>query len=172
MRLERESGRRAWRWLAALSGLAACGAAVLAGSVSVPRDESDRWSTLVEAADSGGALDLPPGGGGGVPITVRQVYLLAFHDAQDAADPEHVLARADRLAAIGEDGLAHHVRWAARTLLVELGAEPDAPGKDMGATLTDRRPSGILPAAFSLDGARTSGDSGSPAVGSRGAPLP
>jgi hypothetical protein len=53
-------------------------------------------------------------------VTARQAYLLAFHEAQDAADLEHVLAVADRLEASGELDLAAHVRRAAGTLLEEI----------------------------------------------------
>jgi hypothetical protein len=63
-------------------------------------------------------------------LTARQAYLLAFHEAQDAADPEHVLAVADRLDAIGETALASHVRRAARSLLAGLGVASDPAGED------------------------------------------
>ncbi len=39
---------------------------------------------------------------GGQPLTAAKAYLLAFHQAQDAGDLEHVLAVADRLDAAGE----------------------------------------------------------------------
>jgi hypothetical protein len=90
---------------------------------------ADAWTRLVEAADQSGAVDLP-GDHAGTRLTARQAYLLAFHEAQDAADPEHVLAVADRLDAIGEGALAGHVRRAAGILLVELGARPDADRED------------------------------------------
>jgi hypothetical protein len=94
------------------------------------RDMADAWTTLVQAVDRGGPVDLPRGRGA-TRLTPRQAYLLAFHEAQDAADPEHVLAVADRLDGIGEAALASHVRWAARVLLAELGAGDEldeAPG--------------------------------------------
>ena len=129
MRIGFGSRRRALRWLAALSGAAACGAGVAAGTWGGARDAADAWTTLVEAADQGGAVELPRSRGG-TRLTARQAYLLAFHEAQDAADPEHVLAVADRLDAIGGGALASHVRRAARSLLEELGAEPDAVSED------------------------------------------
>ena len=58
---------------------------------------------------------------GGQPLTAGKAYLLAFHQAQDAGDLEHVLAVADRLDAASEPGLATHVRRAADTLLAEAG---------------------------------------------------
>jgi hypothetical protein len=131
MRLGRGSRSWARRWLTALS-VVTCGVAVAAGPWGGARDVADTWTTLVEAADQGGAVDLPRGRGG-PRLTARQAYLLAFHEAQDAADPEHVLAVADRLDAIGEGALASHVRRAAGSLLVELGAKRDAAGEDAPA---------------------------------------
>ena len=58
---------------------------------------------------------------GGQPLTAGKAYLLAFHQAQDAGDLEHVLAVADRLDAASEPDLATHVRRAADTLLEEVG---------------------------------------------------
>ena len=55
----------------------------------------------------------------GQPLTARKAYLLAFHQAQDAGDIEHMLAVADRLDAVGEADLATHVRRAVDTLLDE-----------------------------------------------------
>ena len=130
MRLGHGSRRRSRRWLAALSGVMACGAAVAAGPWGGARDVADAWTRLVEAADQGGGAVELPRGHAGTPLTARQAYLLAFHEAQDAADPEHVLAVADRLDAIGEGALAGHVRRAAGVLLVELGARPDADRED------------------------------------------
>ena len=122
------SRRRGRTWLIALSGTVACAVALLAGTSGGGRDMADAWTALVEAADGGGAVDLPHGGGRGR-LTARQAYLLAFHEAQDAADPEHVLAVADRLDAIGEGALASHVRRAARSLLAGLGAALDPAGE-------------------------------------------
>lgn len=75
---------------------------------------------LVRTGDelAAGQLTASPGG---PPLTTRTAYLLAFHEAQDAADVEHVLAVADRLDAVGEPDLAAHVRHAAEALLQELG---------------------------------------------------
>ena len=52
---------------------------------------------------------------------MRTAYLLAFHEAQDAGDLEHVLAVADRLDAAGHADLAAHVRRAAEALVEGLG---------------------------------------------------
>jgi hypothetical protein len=46
------------------------------------------------------------------PLTARQAYLLAFHEALDAGDVEHMLAVADRLEAVSEPELAALVRRA------------------------------------------------------------
>jgi hypothetical protein len=56
----------------------------------------------------------------GQPLTARKAYLLAFHQAQDAGDLEHVLAVADRLEWTGHGDLAVHVRQAARILVDEV----------------------------------------------------
>jgi len=121
MRLGLGSSVRARRWLTALSVALACGVAVAAGTSGGGRDEADAWTALVAVGDRGGTFDRPSTKGG-LRLTARQAYLLAFHRAQDTADPEHVLAVADRLDGIGEAVLASHVRWAARVLLAELGA--------------------------------------------------
>ena len=102
-----------------VAGAVACGVAVAAGTSGGARDVADVWTALVEAADRGGPVDLPRGGTG-PPVTARQAYLLAFHEAQDQADVEHVLAVADRLEAAGELDLAAHVRRAAGTLLEDI----------------------------------------------------
>jgi hypothetical protein len=57
----------------------------------------------------------------GQSMTARKAYLLAFHEAQDTGDLEHVLVVADRLEAVGEPELASHVRRAADALLEEMG---------------------------------------------------
>lgn len=121
MQLGLGPGVRARRSLTTLSVALACGVAVVAGTWGGARDQGDAWTALVEAGDRDGATVASPPAGGGPRLTARQAYLLAFHQAQDAADPEHVLAVADRLDGIGEDALASHVRRAARILLAELG---------------------------------------------------
>ena len=128
MQLGHGSRRQARRWLTVLSGAVACCVAVWAGTSGGARDVTDAWTELVEAADRGGAVDLPQGREG-TRLTARQAYLLAFHEAQDAADPEHVLTVADRLDAIREGALASHVRRAAESLLMELGAGSDTTGQ-------------------------------------------
>ncbi|HZS33757.1 MAG TPA: hypothetical protein VFC42_10300 [Methylomirabilota bacterium] len=90
---------------------------------------NDRWGSLVGAADR--EASTPRTADPDAARRARIRYLLAFHDAQDAADPEHVLAIADRLERGGEPALAAHVRRAARALFRELGAEvatPPPPG--------------------------------------------
>ena len=57
----------------------------------------------------------------GQPLTARKAYLLAFHQAQDVGDLEHILFVADRLDAAREPDLAAHVRRAADALREELG---------------------------------------------------
>jgi hypothetical protein len=119
-------GPRGRRWLVALSGTVACGVAVAVSNPRGARDVTDSWTALVEAADHGAAVDLPRGRGG-ARLTARQAYLLAFHEAQDAGDLEHVLAVADRLAAAGELDLAAHVRRAADSLLENVEGWRPAP---------------------------------------------
>jgi hypothetical protein len=58
---------------------------------------------------------------GGQSLTARKAYLLAFHQAQDVEDLEHVLFVADRLDAAREPELAAHVRRAADALREEVG---------------------------------------------------
>jgi hypothetical protein len=82
---------------------------------------AETWQALVEAGD--GLVAGRPASPtlGGHPLTARKAYLLAFHQAQDTGDVEHVLTVADRLDAAGEPELAAHVRQASETLLEELG---------------------------------------------------
>lgn len=125
-------GRRLGLVLGLASALAA--AVVPAGREA---REPDAWGALLATGDAL-ASGAPPERAPGRPVTARAAYLLAFHLAQDADDPEHVLAAADRLEAAGEPALAAHVRAAARHLLGDLGtaappatAPPDpAPGSD------------------------------------------
>lgn len=112
-------GPKSRRWQTIVAGAVASGVAIAAGTSGGARDVADVWTALVEAADRGGPVDLPRGGAG-PPVTARQAYLLAFHEAQDQADLEHVLAVADRLEAAGELDLAAHVRRAAGTLLEDI----------------------------------------------------
>jgi hypothetical protein len=58
---------------------------------------------------------------GGQSLTARKAYLLAFHQAQDVEDLEHVLFVADPLDAAREPELAAHVRRAADALREEVG---------------------------------------------------
>ncbi len=93
--------------------------AVAAGLSGRP-GANDRWASLVDAADREASAARAPDPDAARRARIR--YLLAFHQAQDAADPEHVLAIADRLERGDEPALAAHVRHAARALLRDLGA--------------------------------------------------
>jgi hypothetical protein len=77
------------------------------------------WRGMVQTGDALAAGQLTATLGG-QPLTAAKAYLLAFHQAQDASDLEHVLVVADRLEAAGEPELAIHVRRAADTLLGEI----------------------------------------------------
>ena len=88
-----------------------------------PRPEgqtAEVWTVMVRTGDELAAGQLTATMGG-QPLTAGKAYLLAFHEAQDAGDLEHVLAVADRLDAASEPDLASHVRRAADTLLEEIG---------------------------------------------------
>ncbi len=84
---------------------------------------ADTWRAMVETGDELAAGQLTATMDG-QPLTARKAYLLAFHQAQDAGDLEHVLAVADRLESAGDRDLAAHVRQAARALVDELAREP------------------------------------------------
>jgi hypothetical protein len=79
---------------------------------------SERWTVLVRTGDELAAAELTASPAGPL-LTPGKAYLLAFHEAQDVGDLEHVLAVADRLDAVGETELAAHVRRAADALLEE-----------------------------------------------------
>ena len=107
-------------WLAVAAFTMAIGLSLAAGT---PRRESQTveiWTVLVQTGDELAAGQLTATLGG-QPLTAGKAYLLAFHQAQDAGDLEHVLAVADRLDAASEPDLATHVRRAADTLLEEVG---------------------------------------------------
>ena len=117
-------------WLTPVALVVAIGLVLVGGGLQRGADPPETWTALVGAGDRLAAghvvatLD-------GQPLTARKAYLLAFHEAQDAGDVEHVLAVADRLEGAGETDLAAHVRRAAATLLDEIGARrplPPAPG--------------------------------------------
>jgi hypothetical protein len=113
----RVAARRPW-WLLATALSVALGLGLSAGA---PRrgGQAEAWTALVQTGDelAGGR---PTATLAGQPLTARKAYLLAFHEAQDAGDLEHVLAVADRLDIAGEVDLAAHVRRAAEVLLEEL----------------------------------------------------
>ncbi len=93
---------------------------LVAGAPRPKGPSADVWTVLVQTGDELAAGELTATLGG-QPLTAGKAYLLAFHQAQDAGDLEHVLAVADRLDAASEPGLATHVRRAADTLLAEAG---------------------------------------------------
>ena len=86
----------------------------------------DPWTALIAAGDrlAAGHAAAPFNG---KPLNARKAYLLAFHEAVDVGDVEHVLAVADRLEIASEPALAAHVRRAAQRLLDELGARHPLP---------------------------------------------
>ena len=87
------------------------------GAVTFIGPQGQGQGFLVQPVAAGG----PAATLAGQPLTARKAYLLAFHEAQDAGDLEHVLAIADRLDAVDEPDLASHVRHAAAVLLGEVG---------------------------------------------------
>jgi hypothetical protein len=112
--------------------------AVLAAWASGTRPPAtDPWTALVEAGDEG---RVPAGLSVTPERAARTAYLLAFHQAQDAGDPEHVLAVADRLDRLGEAALAAHVRRAAAALLETLGYRGAVAHGDAGRATGAVRP--------------------------------
>jgi hypothetical protein len=108
--------RRGWP-VAVAAAMVALGVAAGAPRRAVGRP--DVWTVLVQAGDEVAAGGLAATLAG-QPLTARKAYLLAFHEAQDAGDLEHVLAVADRFDAVEEPDLAAHVRHAAAVLLGEV----------------------------------------------------
>jgi hypothetical protein len=78
------------------------------------------WTALFKTADRL-AIGRPTATLGGRGLSAQQAYLLAFHEALDAGDVEHMLAVAERLDALSEPELAARVRRAADRLLQEVG---------------------------------------------------
>lgn len=117
--------RRRGRWLAMLAGTLGA-LAVVAGTRGSARDGADAWTALMHAGAHGGPVDLPLTGKR-MRLTPRQAYLLAFHEAVDTGDPEHTLAVAERLDALGEVDLAARVRRAADRILGETRQGPRPP---------------------------------------------
>src|SRR5262249_52500780 len=73
------------------------------------------------------APDQPPPAGP-ASRTAAPPALLAFHEAQAAADVARMLLVAERLERIGEPDLAAHVRHVAREVAREAAREAAAPG--------------------------------------------
>jgi hypothetical protein len=94
------------------------GLALAAGAPTRSAARAETWTVLVQTGDEILAGELTASLGD-QPLTPAKAYLLAFHEAQDAGDLEHVLAVADRLDGAGEPDLATHVRLAAQVLLEE-----------------------------------------------------
>jgi hypothetical protein len=107
-------------WLLAVALTVMLGLGLAAGALTRSAAKPDVWTVLVETGDALAAGELTATLGG-QPLTPAKAYLLAFHEAQDAGDLEHVLAMADRLDAVHEPDLATHVRLAAQVLLEEIG---------------------------------------------------
>ena len=119
MRHRRWLKRKAWLLVAALTAVIGLGLAA-----GAPRRDSraeEIWNVLVDTGDelAAGRLTATLAG---QPLTARKAYLLAFHQAQDAGDLEHMLFVADRLDAAHEAELAAHVRRAGDVLRQELGS--------------------------------------------------
>lgn len=89
--------------------------------------QPDEWQRLIESGDALAAgRRTPVVGPAG--LSARAAYLLAFHNAQDAADVRRMLAAADRLARLGERDLAHWARHVSR----QVAASPATPAKTPG----------------------------------------
>jgi hypothetical protein len=95
------------------------GLGLAAGAPRCADRTAETWTVLVQTGDELAAGQLTATLGG-QPLTVGKAYLLAFHQAQDAGDLEHVLTVADRLDAASEPDLATHVRRAAGALLEDV----------------------------------------------------
>ena len=106
-------------WLGAATFTLIVGLGLAAGAPMRHAAKAEAWTVLVQTGDELAAGQLTATLGGR-PLTPAKAYLLAFHEAQDAGDLEHVLAVADRLDAAGEADLAAHVRHAAEVLLGEI----------------------------------------------------
>ena len=111
-------GTRWWVGAAALG--AALGIGLAAGSPGHGDRVPEVWTVLVQTGDEL-ASDPHSTRLAVQSLTARKAYLLAFHQAQDVSDLEHVLFVADRLDATGDLETAAHVRRAADALRQELG---------------------------------------------------
>ena len=113
-------------WLVAGTLMVVIGLTLAGGASRRAGQAAETWTALFGAGDelATGRLTATLGG---QPLTARKAYLLAFHQAQDAGDVEHMLAVADRLDAVGESDLASHVREATAALLEEIGGRLPPP---------------------------------------------
>jgi hypothetical protein len=109
---------RCLEWLVALGLTVAIALVLVVGASRRTGEPSEAWTTLLGTGDEL-ALGRLTATLAGQPLTARKAYQLAFHEAQDAGDVEHMLVVADRLDAVGEADLAAHVRRAVATLLDE-----------------------------------------------------
>jgi hypothetical protein len=107
-------------WVAVAAFTVVVGLGLAAGAPTRTTAKPEAWTVFVQTGDELAAGELTATLGD-QPLTAGKAYLLAFHEAQDAGDLEHVLAVADRLDAAGEPGLATHVRHSASVLLGEIG---------------------------------------------------
>jgi hypothetical protein len=113
-------GARGPGWLVVAALAVAIGFGLPAGAPRRDEQTAKVWTALVQTGDELAAGQLTATLAG-QPLTAGKAYLLAYHQAQDAGDLEHVLAVADRLDAASEPDLAAHVRHAADILLEEAG---------------------------------------------------
>lgn len=114
-------------WLVAAALTVAIGLALAAGASRRTGQPAEAWTALLQTADRL-AIAPPTATLGGRGLSARQGYLLAFHEALDAGDVEHMLAVADRLDALSEPDLAARVRRAVDRVLGEIGTRlPPAP---------------------------------------------
>jgi hypothetical protein len=112
-------GRTPW-WVGAAALGAVLGIGFNGGSPWREDRVPEVWTVLVQTGDEL-ASDPHSPRLAAQPLTARKAYLLAFHQAQDVSDLEHMLFVADRLDAAGELEIAAHVRRAADALRQELG---------------------------------------------------
>ena len=107
-------------WVGAAAFTVIVGLGLAAGAPTRNTAKPEIWTVLVQTGDELAAGELTATLGG-QPLTPAKAYLLAFHEAQDSGDLEHVLAVADHMDAAGEPDLATHVRQAGQVLLGEIG---------------------------------------------------
>jgi hypothetical protein len=110
-------------WIVTATLILAIGLTLAVGASRRNEGAADTWQIMVATGDeiASGQLTATLAG---QPLTARKAYLLAFHEAQDAGDLEHILAVADRLEWAGDRDLAAHIRQAARALTGEVASQP------------------------------------------------